>query len=201
METIHTIKVPAGPAPDPIPSPIGEWESAAGEVYTFHESMVSLSVEIDDDHALHLFCEADQVNRVPEALARLLEGVADDSATAEADAISPHGYLVDTVNELKKEVERSHDANKVVMRQIGILNDCQMCVGKEITKIKLFVAAQEAERQQKAEQQLRARVEEVLKDKEQLASALANPDPVVQQMLGDLLQRCGLILSTQEPGA
>lgn len=75
MSTIHTIKVPAGPTPDPIPSPIGDWHSAAGEVYTFHERMVSLSVEIDDDHTLELFCEADQVDRVPGVLARLLEGV------------------------------------------------------------------------------------------------------------------------------
>jgi hypothetical protein len=75
MSTIHTIKVPAGPAPDPIPSPIGEWESAAGEVHTFHEPMVSLSVEIDPDHTLHMFCEAHQVDRVPGVLARLLEGV------------------------------------------------------------------------------------------------------------------------------
>ena len=49
MSTIHTINVPAGPAPDPILSPIGDWESAAGEVHTFHEPMVSLSVEIKVD--------------------------------------------------------------------------------------------------------------------------------------------------------
>ena len=75
MSTIHTIKVPGDPQPDPTPSPIGEWESAAGEVHTFYEPMVSLSVEIDDDHTLLLFCEAHQVDRVPGALKRLLEGV------------------------------------------------------------------------------------------------------------------------------
>lgn len=75
MSTIHTINVPAGPAPDPILSPIGDWESAAGEVHTFHEPMVSLSVEIDPDHTLHMFCEAHQVDRVPGVLARLLEGL------------------------------------------------------------------------------------------------------------------------------
>lgn len=51
---------------------MGEWESAAGDVHTFYEPMVELSVEIDDDHTLHLFCEADQVDRIPEVLARLI---------------------------------------------------------------------------------------------------------------------------------
>ena len=75
MSTIYTVNVPAGPAPDPTPSPIGDWESAAGEVLTFYEPMVSLSVEIDDNHSLLLFCDAHQVDRVPGALKRLLEGV------------------------------------------------------------------------------------------------------------------------------
>lgn len=72
MSILHRISYSGNSRPDPIPSPMGEWESAAGDVHTFYEPMVELSVEIDDDHTLHLFCEADQVDRIPEVLARLI---------------------------------------------------------------------------------------------------------------------------------
>lgn len=74
MSVIHRVEVPGDPRPAPTPSFIGDWESAADEVHSFYEPMVQLSVEIDADHTLHLFCEADQVDRVPAVLARLLVG-------------------------------------------------------------------------------------------------------------------------------
>jgi len=36
--------------------------------------MMSLTVSIDDDHTVHLFCEADQVDAAVERLRRLLSG-------------------------------------------------------------------------------------------------------------------------------
>lgn len=72
MTVLHRIHIPGGPRPEPIPSPIGQWESATGEVHEFYEPMVQLTVSIDDDHTLHMFCEAGQVGRVPGVLRGLL---------------------------------------------------------------------------------------------------------------------------------
>jgi hypothetical protein len=72
MSVLHRIKIPRRKKPEPIPSPIGQWESAADEVHEFREPMVQLTVSIDDDHTLHMFCEASQVERVPGVMAVLL---------------------------------------------------------------------------------------------------------------------------------
>jgi hypothetical protein len=72
MTVLHRIHIPGGKQPEPIPSPIGQWESAAGEVHEFYEPMMQLTVSIDDDHTLHLFCEAGQVERVPGVLMELV---------------------------------------------------------------------------------------------------------------------------------
>jgi hypothetical protein len=74
MTTIHSIKVAAGNRPQPIVTAMGEWTSAAGDIHTFYDPMVEMAVEIDADHTLHMFCEADQVDQVPAALAQLLAG-------------------------------------------------------------------------------------------------------------------------------
>jgi hypothetical protein len=74
MPVLHRIKIPGGKKPAPLINSMGQWESAAGEVHSFSEPMVQLTVGIGDDHTLHLFCEAGQVDRVPAALARLIGG-------------------------------------------------------------------------------------------------------------------------------
>jgi hypothetical protein len=88
MSVLHRIQIPRRKQPKPIPSPIGQWESAADEVHEFREPMVQLTVSIDDDHTLHMFCEASQVERVPGVLRGLLyragaeevAGILDNSA-------------------------------------------------------------------------------------------------------------------------
>jgi hypothetical protein len=74
MSILHRIQVPpADPnAPAPIPSLLGEWESCAGEVHTFYEPMVRLTLAINADHTLHMFCEADQVDAVAGVLTQRL---------------------------------------------------------------------------------------------------------------------------------
>jgi hypothetical protein len=65
---LHRIKYPpqrTGPA---VASDLGEWECCADEVHTFYAPMVGLVVAIDDDHDLHMFCEADQVDAAVAAL-------------------------------------------------------------------------------------------------------------------------------------
>lgn len=74
MPVLHRIELPGGKKPAPLINSMGQWESAAGEVHSFGDEMVQLTVAIDGDHTLHLFCEAGQIDRVPAALARLIEG-------------------------------------------------------------------------------------------------------------------------------
>jgi len=74
MSVLHRIQILSGNKPAPLINSMGQWESAAGEVHSFSEPMVQLTVGIGDDHTLHLFCEAGQVDRVPAALARLIGG-------------------------------------------------------------------------------------------------------------------------------
>jgi hypothetical protein len=61
MSVLHRIKLPAGPQSLDVDSDLGVWECCADEVHTFYAPMVRLSIAIDDDHTLHMFCEADQV--------------------------------------------------------------------------------------------------------------------------------------------
>ena len=58
----------------PIASDLGECESCDGEAHEFHDPMMSLTVSIDDDHTVHLFCEADQVDAAVGRLRQLLSG-------------------------------------------------------------------------------------------------------------------------------
>jgi hypothetical protein len=74
MSVLHRIQIPGGKKPAPLINSMGQWESAAGEVHTFGDGMVQLIVAIDDDHTLHLLCEADQIDKVPAVLARLIGG-------------------------------------------------------------------------------------------------------------------------------
>lgn len=63
MSVIHCIKLPANRnGRHVVVSDLGEWECCADEVHSFYEPMVQLTMAIDDDHTLHLFCEADQVD-------------------------------------------------------------------------------------------------------------------------------------------
>jgi hypothetical protein len=72
MSVLRRIQIPRRKQPEPIPLPIGQWQSAADEVHEFREPMVQLTVSIDGDHTLHMFCEASQVERVPGVMAVLL---------------------------------------------------------------------------------------------------------------------------------
>jgi len=78
MSVLHRITLPPKGRwvsdRSPIASDLGEWQSCAGEAHEFHDPMVSLTVSIDDDHTLHLFCEADQVDAAVERLRQLLSG-------------------------------------------------------------------------------------------------------------------------------
>jgi hypothetical protein len=58
----------------PIASDLGEWQSCDGESHEFCDPMVSRTVSIDDDHTLHLFCEAHRVDAAVERLRQLLGG-------------------------------------------------------------------------------------------------------------------------------
>jgi hypothetical protein len=75
MSILHRIKLPANRWSPDVDSDLGIWECCADEVHSFYEPMVSLSIEIDADHTLHLFCEADQVDAAVAALRRRLAGV------------------------------------------------------------------------------------------------------------------------------
>ncbi len=62
MSVLHRIKVPASSKRSySVESDLGDWECCADEVHTFYSPMVQLSLAIDADHTLHMFCEADQV--------------------------------------------------------------------------------------------------------------------------------------------
>jgi len=75
MSVLHEITVPPRRnGKSVVVSDLGEWECCANEVHTFHEPMVSLTVSIDDDHTLHLFCEAHQVDAAVDKLKHLLGG-------------------------------------------------------------------------------------------------------------------------------
>jgi hypothetical protein len=74
MSVIHRIKLPAkrrGPEAD---SDLGTWQCCADEVHSFYEPMVQLTVEIDADHTLQMFCEADQVEAAVAVLRGRLAG-------------------------------------------------------------------------------------------------------------------------------
>jgi hypothetical protein len=62
MSVLHRIKLPAKRWSPDVDSDLGVWQCCADEVHSFYEPMVGLSIEIDADHTLHLFCEADQVD-------------------------------------------------------------------------------------------------------------------------------------------
>ena len=68
MTICHRIKFPANRDRRVVASDLGEWECCADEVHTFYAPMVGLVVAIDDDHTLHMFCEADHVDAAVAAL-------------------------------------------------------------------------------------------------------------------------------------
>ena len=76
MSVLHRITIPPKRQRHsnqcPVTSDLGEWECCANEVHEFREPMVSLTVSIDDDHTLHLFCEAHQVDAAVDKLKQLL---------------------------------------------------------------------------------------------------------------------------------
>jgi hypothetical protein len=74
MSVLHRIKLPANRGGPDIASDLGVWQCCADEVHSFYEPMVGLSIEIDDDHTLHLFCEADQVDAAVAVLRGRLGG-------------------------------------------------------------------------------------------------------------------------------
>lgn len=76
MSVLHRIKLSASRKSQNVTSDLGEWECCADEVHTFYEPMVQLSVGIDADHTLHLFCEADQVDAAIAMLKNRLVGTA-----------------------------------------------------------------------------------------------------------------------------
>ena len=70
MSVLHRIKLPAKRRHPDVNSDLGVWQCCADEVHSFYEPMVQLTVSSDADHALHMFCEADQV----EAAVAMLRG-------------------------------------------------------------------------------------------------------------------------------
>jgi hypothetical protein len=75
MSVLHRIKLPAKRRSPDVDNDLGVWQCCADEVHSFYEPMVGLSIEIDADHTLHMFCEADQVDAAVAALRRRLAGV------------------------------------------------------------------------------------------------------------------------------
>ena len=80
MSVLHRIKFPPQRTGPDVASDLGEWKCCADEVHTFYAPMVGLVVEIDADHTLHMFCEADQVDA---AIAALRGGLAGDAPPAD----------------------------------------------------------------------------------------------------------------------
>jgi len=75
MSIIHRIKLPASDNwRKNVVSDLGEWECCANEEHSFYEPMVSLSIQINADHTLHMFCEADQVDAAVAMLRDMLAG-------------------------------------------------------------------------------------------------------------------------------
>jgi len=70
MSVLHRIKLPDKRSGQVVTSDLGDWECCADEVHSFYAPMVQLTVSIDADHTLHMFCEADQV----EAAVAVLRG-------------------------------------------------------------------------------------------------------------------------------
>ena len=98
MSVIHRIKVPATSRIPDVDSDLGVWECCADEVHSFYEPMVSLTVEIDADHTLHMFCEADQVEAAVAVLRSRLGGepeVNSDSESSPAQQV--HAELRDAM--------------------------------------------------------------------------------------------------------
>jgi hypothetical protein len=75
MSVLHRIKLPANRRIPDVNSELGAWQCCANEVHSFYEPMVQLTVEINADHTLHMFCEADQVDEVVAVLRSRLGGV------------------------------------------------------------------------------------------------------------------------------
>lgn len=63
MDVLHRIKLPADRSGPSVTSDLGDWDCCANEVHSFYEPMVQITISIDNDHTLHLFCEADQVEK------------------------------------------------------------------------------------------------------------------------------------------
>lgn len=74
MSVIHRINLPAKRRGADVDSDLGDWECCADEVHSFYEPMVQLTVSIDDHHTLHMFCEADQVEKAVAVLRDRLGG-------------------------------------------------------------------------------------------------------------------------------
>jgi hypothetical protein len=75
MSVLHRIKLPPKrKSRQVVVSDLGDWECCADEVHSFNKPMVQLTVPIDADHTLHMFCEAGQVDAAIAALRDRLTG-------------------------------------------------------------------------------------------------------------------------------
>jgi hypothetical protein len=88
MPVLHRIKLPAGYTSDNVPSDLGDWECCADEVHSFYAPMVQLSLAIDADHTLHMFCEADQVEAAVAMLRGKLLLAGESCAASSEDPVS-----------------------------------------------------------------------------------------------------------------
>jgi hypothetical protein len=87
MSVLHRIKLPPKrKSCQVVVSDLGDWECCADEVHSFYEPMVQLTVPIDADHTLHMFCEADQVDAAIAALRDRLTGKPEVTPTAAGSA-------------------------------------------------------------------------------------------------------------------
>ena len=101
MSVLHRIKLPPKrKSRQVVVSDFGDWQCCADEVHSFYEPMVQLTVSIDADHILHMFCEADQVDAAIAALRDRLTGNPEATPTAAGSAPAIRCVTFSTPNHL-----------------------------------------------------------------------------------------------------
>lgn len=75
MSVLHRIEIPPLTASASLESDLGVWDCCANEKHSFYEPMMQLTLSIDADHTLHLFCEADQIEAAIKMLQSKLSGL------------------------------------------------------------------------------------------------------------------------------